>query len=106
MTNAFNGTSRTEYLNWVQNWKAEYKALSEEIRTAKANRKTKLWSYREAGDEYSPKRTAIGDNPNYSATASSVVFYGKERATEMLALRAEAKLIAQQQFEAAQRKAA
>jgi len=101
MTNtAFTGTTRTEYLVWVQNWKTEYKALSAQIRTAKTQRKENLWSYRAKGDTSSKKRTVVGENPNYNPRAASAAQYLSKQATAMLELRAEAKLIAKQQYEA------
>jgi len=107
MTNtAFTGTTRTEYLAWVQNWKTEYKALSAQIRTAKSQRKENLWSYRAKGDTTSKNRTAVGTNPNYNSQAGSAAQYLSKQATAMLELRAEAKLIAKEQYEASLQAAA
>lgn len=98
---AFTGTSRTEYISWVKTWKSEYKALSAEIRSLKAQRKEKIWAYRPAGSSASiRKRTATSNNPNYNPNAAYEAQRLSVRATELLEFRKEAKEIAQQQYAA------
>jgi hypothetical protein len=60
-------TTKDEYLEWVKQWKAQYTALSKEIRTHKNNRKT--------------------TQPNFDYQASSKARVGGWRATTLLYIR-------------------
>lgn len=95
---AYTGNSRESYLNWTRAWKAEYKALSEEIRNIKQNRKKYIWEYRPKGSNAIKRKTVIGPNPNYNPNVIGLLAQKREYANELLELRKQAKLEAAQQY--------
>lgn len=96
---AYTGNSRESYLNWTRAWKAEYKALSEQIRNLKQTRKQFIWEYRPKGTaNHEVRKTIIGPNPNHNSNASYELLKLKRKATELLELRKQAKLEAAQQY--------
>jgi len=95
----FTFKTREEYLAYRAAWKANYKALSKDIRNLKNQRKEYIWEYRAKGDTASKRRTKIGNNPNYNASAGYDVFELKYSATAMLEELAEAKIEAGKQRE-------
>lgn len=95
---AYTGNSRESYLNWTRAWKAEYKALSEEIRNIKQNRKEKTWEYRPKGTNAIKRKIATGLNPNYNPNVIGLLASKREQATELLELRKWAKEEAARQY--------
>lgn len=92
-------TNREEYLVWRADWKAQYKALSKEIRELKANRRQFTWAWRVQADNSSKKRVKVGDNPNYDSSADWKVSSKSADAFGMLELLADAKAEAGRQRE-------
>lgn len=88
----FTFKTREEYLAYRAEWKANYKALSKDIRDLKNQRKQFIWEYRTKGDTASQKRTKVGDNPNYNPNSGWKVMDLKYAATAMLEELAEAKV--------------
>jgi len=86
---------RQDYMAWVAQWKAIYKALIVQIRSAKANRKPFLYAYRGRGETNrivtQPKRTQIGPNPTYSPDAAAARRYLREEADMLMQVRAATK---------------
>lgn len=88
----FTFKTREEYLVYRSEWKANYKALSQDIRDLKNQRKMFKWEYRTKGDNASQKRVKVGDNPNYNSSAGWKATDLKYSATNMLDELAEAKI--------------
>ena len=80
----FTFKTREEYLKWREEWKAEYKERSKEIRRLKNARKEYKWTYRAKGDDTSPRRIKAGVNPDYDSSASWKVWPQKWKATRAL----------------------
>jgi hypothetical protein len=76
-------TNKTEYLTWRAQWKTEYTQLSNNIRALKKGIK-----------EAMRKR-------QYAGVAQNQLRHLREYATEMLELRKQSKILAQQQYLAA-----
>lgn len=97
--NNYTGNSRESYLNWVREWKAEYKSLSSEIRTLKSKRKEYKWAYRDPGAPNTTKRKIrLDKNPNYSPNVGWSLLTLKAHANRLLEQRKEAKIVAAQQY--------
>lgn len=91
MTYTFNFDSKEEYLEQRAEWKAEYKALSKEIRELKRARKQFKWDYRPKGNDTLPRKTKAGKNPNYNPSAHWMAASRKYAARQMLEVLSEAK---------------
>ena len=91
--------TKEEYLAWVKEWRAEYKALSAEIRELKSNRKEYIWLRRPKGITTVQSRTKVGPNPNYSSDANWRVSMKRETAAQLMELRNESKIRAAEQME-------
>ncbi len=74
-------TDRISYLAWVKTWKAEYKAMSEDIRTIRNTMKASA-------------RADDGDEGFHAARKHRL----RGHATNMIELRHEAKRVAQEQY--------
>ena len=74
-------TNKAEYLTWRSQWRAEYAALSNEIREAKKDRKSKY--------------------KNEQSCAQVTCWQLRIKAAKMIAKRKESKVLAQSQYLAA-----
>ncbi len=91
MTYTFNFSSKEEYLAQRVEWKAEYKALSKEIRELKRARKQFKWDYRPKGNDTMKRKTKAGANPDYDSSACWQAASRKYAARQMLEVLKEAK---------------
>lgn len=79
------------YSQFRREWREQYKALSQEIRELKAQRKSCKWEYRAKGDTTSQRKINVGDNPNYHPYAAGNAALKRLEARAMMDLLDEAK---------------
>lgn len=93
-----NFNTKKEYLAWVKEWRTEYKALSEEIRNLKKQRKQFIWKYRPKDMTAMKRRTKVGPNLNYDSGANWRAAMKGETARRLMELRMESKILASEQM--------
>lgn len=86
-------TTREAYLVWVARWKADYRELTDLIRSVKGTRKQFRYAYRTPQPMATEKRrTKIGENPNFIGGGSTILLNAaRAYARRMMAARAAAK---------------
>lgn len=96
----FKFNTREEYFACRDEWKAEYKQLTADIREAKSQRKQYTWEYRPEGNDSAKRRTKVGNNPKYDSYAGCRAAYLRVRARDMMAMLDAAKVTAREQRDA------
>ncbi len=97
VTYEMNFKTREEYLKWRQEWKADYKDISQKIRELKNARKEFIWEYRPKELTMVKRRKKVGPNPNHSWSAAWKAQEAKYEARAMLEHLKKAKIKAGQQ---------
>ena len=94
----FNFTNRTEYLAQVAEWKAEYAALTVEIRAGKKRFKEAQSEFSKIGNLNRDSSKAYWAAYKLMEDARRDCIKGCSKATEMIEARHEAKVEAQRQY--------